>query len=410
MQQSESSISYGGWRVVLASLAGLAVSPGPLVFGSFGILAGAFEAQYGWGRGDIMFSLTIFNLATIMAAPFIGRLIDKLGARKILIVSIILFGAALAVPYFGLASLLHFYIIVFIAGAVSPGAQSMSYTRLITSWFDRNRGLAIGIAASGLGVGYALIPPLVDYTIEAYGWQTTFAVLGGVVFAIPLTFVLLFARPKPGLEAGPDNQALYGVTAREAIRKPSFWIIATTIMLFSCLLTGFVPHIVPLLRDLGVTGADAAKIAGAFGVTTFLGRVVAGFLLDRFFAPHVAIAFFSVSLAGLALILFAETQMIMLIAVMMVGVGFGAESDLIGYFVSRYFGLKAFGQIYGYILSAFIIGAAIGPIILGYGFDYMGRYDEVLTAFIGVGLIGLVILSRLGPYNYAPEKAPPAET
>ena len=81
MQQSETSISYPGWRVVLASLAGLAISPGPLVFGSIGILAGAFEAQYNWGRGDIMLSLTVFNMSTIIAAPFVGRLIDRLGAR-----------------------------------------------------------------------------------------------------------------------------------------------------------------------------------------------------------------------------------------------------------------------------------------------------------------------------------------
>ncbi|MEM1102829.1 MAG: MFS transporter [Pseudomonadota bacterium] len=399
-QQLESRLTYGGWPVVGASLVGLAVSPGPLVFGSLGILAGAFQSEFGWGRGDVMFALTVFNLSTIVAAPFIGRLMDQIGARRVLIIFVSLFGASLATPYFGLSSLFHLYAVLFVAGAFSPGAQSMPYTRLITSWFDRRRGLAIGLAASGLGAGYAVIPPLVDHVLTQYGWRATFGALGASVFAIPLIFVLLLARPKPTSQGVLESTSLPGKTAREAIQTRDFWVIASTILLFSCLLTGFVPHIVPLLKDEGLTGAVAAKYAAAFGATTFLGRVVVGLLLDRFFAPTVAIVFFSISLVGFVLLLGAAAPGALLIAVLLVGVGFGAESDLIAYFVSRYFGLKSFGQIYGYMLSAFIIGAAIGPIALGYGYDYFGRYTEVLVTFVGVGLLGLLALTRLGPYPF----------
>jgi MFS family permease len=170
------------------------------------------------------------------------------------------------------------------------------------------------------------------------------------------------------------------------------------ISIMSAFLTGLLPHIVPLLKDRGLTATMAASAAGFMGLATFFGRILVGYLLDRFFAPHIAIFFFFLAALGLGILIDADTMPLQLLAIFLIGLGFGAESDLIGYLVGRYFGLKSFAQIYGYVLAGFLLGAGIGPYMLGLSFEHWGSYQHILAIGCGMSIFSCLLFSLMSPY------------
>ena len=153
--------------------------------------------------------------------------------------------------------------------------------------------------------------------------------------------------------------------------------MASSILLASAALTGVVPHIVLLALDNGFPPARAAVTASVYGLSTIFGRVLVGWFADRFFVPRVAAVFFAMSVLGFALagLYAAHAGFPMLVFLsLVIGLGFGAESDVIALLIVRYFGLRSFGAIYGWLLSAFLIGASVGPPLFGIGHDHFGNY------------------------------------
>jgi MFS family permease len=401
--ENEGSKSYFGWKILFVSVVGMMFSPGPLVFGTLGVVLLPLQQEYNWGRAELMLSLTIFTLASILAAPFIGRLIDRFGVKKILIPSIVLMGLTLAVIPSSLHSLKLFYSIAFIAGVVSTGAQSIAYVRLLSSWFNQRLGFTIGIAASGLGLGYMVMPTLVQLILNIADWRSAYYMLAALVMLISLPLVSFVIRnepavPKTDVTTTTEKPILAGLLASEAIKTRNFWLMCTAITIMSMFLTGLLPHIVPLLKDRQITATMAATGASLMGLATFIGRIIVGYLLDRFFAPHIAIFFFSLAALGLGILIDASTMPLLLLAIFLLGLGFGAESDLIGYLVGRYFGLKSFAQIYGYVLAGFLLGAGIGPYLLGLSFNHWGSYQYILTIGCGMSIVSCVLFSLMSPY------------
>jgi MFS family permease len=125
-----------------------------------------------------------------------------------------------------------------------------------------------------------------------------------------------------------------------------------------------------------------------------------GYLLDRFFAPKVAAVFFGGAAVGICLLWIGSTAAILFTGALFVGLGLGSELDLIAYLISRYFGLRAFGRVYSSAFAAFALAAALGPLIMGAGFDLTGSYRAPLIAFLAATVIGAVLMTRLGPYKY----------
>lgn len=164
---------------------------------------------------------------------------------------------------------------------------------------------------------------------------------------------------------------------------------------------GLTAHIVPLLTDRGVAPRQAAGVISVIGIALLVGRLLAGYLLDRVFAPYVAMAFTVLPFVGVVLLLVAVTIPTAVVAVLLVGPGLGAEVDLIAFLLSRYLGMRAFGEVYGYLFALFLLGNGIGPVLLGTSFQYTGSYTPALAA-CAAGLVlasGLVL--RLGPYRFA---------
>ncbi len=153
-----------------------------------------------------------------------------------------------------------------------------------------------------------------------------------------------------------------------------------------------------MLTDRGVSFEAAAGAVSMIGLSLIFGRLLAGYLLDRLFAPYVAIAFLCGPIVGLLLLSQGAVGSVAVVSAALLGLGIGAEIDLIGYMVSRYFGLKAFGEIYGYLFAIFIVGTGVGPMMLGFSFDNLGGYGPMLVVFAGLLGLSCLLMLRLGEY------------
>ncbi|MGH8245214.1 MAG: MFS transporter, partial [Gammaproteobacteria bacterium] len=189
-----------------------------------------------------------------------------------------------------------------------------------------------------------------------------------------------------------------GYTGMEAVRTRQFWFMLVSFFLVGVCATGSTAHLVPLLQDRGVSATQAAQIASMLGIAVIFGRILAGWLMDRLFAPFVGIGFMIGPIIGLMLLALGATGAGAYLAATLVGLAIGAEVDILGYFTSRYGGLKSFGLLYGFMLASFQFGGGIGPAIMGLGFDRTGSYTAALWTFSAFFAITCVLFGMLGPY------------
>jgi MFS family permease len=162
-------------------------------------------------------------------------------------------------------------------------------------------------------------------------------------------------------------------------------------------------HMPILLTDRGMSPERAAQASSLIGIALIVGRLASGYLLDRFFAPYVGMGFFGASVAGLAILWTGQTGGVALGAAFLVGLGMGAETDLMAYMISRYFGLRALATAYGYLFAAFMLAGALGTLLMGVGFDHFHSYTVPLAGFCIAALCAVGLLMRLGPYSYGIE-------
>jgi MFS family permease len=159
-----------------------------------------------------------------------------------------------------------------------------------------------------------------------------------------------------------------------------------------------------MLTDRGISAARAALASSALGLAFVAGRVVAGYLADRFFAPYVSVGFFIGMAGGLALLWAGSGGAGAFLGGSLVGLGMGGEGDLMPYMTSRYFGLRSFGEIYGSIFAIFTFAGAVAPLLMAVGFDRTGSYQAPLSFFLVATLTSIVLMTRLGPYRFRPTR------
>jgi len=403
---------FYGWVIVLISAIGLLFSLSTLVALTFGIFMRALAEEFGWNRAEISLAYSIALLLLAIASPLIGKMVDRWGARRVITLAAVLFGGALMSLALLTPRLWHFYLVFSAVVIIGGGASLIPYNRVISTWFDRRRGLALGLSMAGLGIGAFLMPALAHYLITHWGWRTAYAVLGSFPIAIVAPLVGLWFREEPedlGLlpDGRPDSsmrsasgaEGAWGMSPSEALRTRTFWIMGTAFFLMSLCVIGIMVHLAPLLMDRGFSEAQAAWAMSVFGVALLLGRVTCGILLDRFFAPYVGASFFGAAAIGILLLWLEVQGVAAFFAAFLVGLVMGAEVDVIAYLVSRYFGLRSFGEIYGYGFSLYLLGGMVGPPLMGANFEALGSYSEVLLGMLGAVLVAAVLMTRLGEYQ-----------
>ncbi|CAN5477661.1 MFS transporter [soil metagenome] len=388
------------WKVVLAAGAGVGVGLTGLPFYTFGVFIKPLSEDMGWSRAAISTGMLCLNSAVVLTGPFIGSLIDRRGVRTVALLSLV--GLAIG---FGLLSIsgpgvATFYMAWLALAFLGCGTTPLTWTRAITLNFDKRRGLALGLALLGTGIASLIGPPLVQKLIAAYGWQGGYRGMGLFVLlcVVPIVYFGIGSGKSPAQSARASAAPLVGLAYGQAMRSGRFWTIACGIFLVILGQAGFTVHLIPLLGDRGIAPGQAAGVAGLLGLSVIVGRVLVGLLLDRFHAPKVARIFLALPALALAVLHVRADLPSAYFAAALLGLAAGAEVDLLSYLISRYFGLRSYGAIYGTALSLFGLGAGLGPILTGLAFDSFGSYDPALLAGIFAFLAGAGLIGMLGRY------------
>ena len=406
----ENSRASSPWWVVAGSALGLIVGNGPVMQFTFGVFVKPLSEAFNTDRGTVSAALLVGLVATGLATPLVGRAMDRAGIRTVALPAITLFALGMAAIGLLANSPLVLMLLYGLTGLAAAGQTPLPYSKSIIALFDRRRGLALGIAMAGVGIGTALMPFIAQRLIVAVGWRGAYVALGALTLLIALpSMAVLVARPgRTQREASLGlRPALEGLTAAEARRTPKFWVLGIAFFTVAMAAAGVVAHIVPLLTDRGVDPRSATAAISAAGLALIVGRLLAGWALDKVHAPRVAIVFFALPLIGILLLLLTSDLRLALLAAVLVGLGLGAEVDLIAFLQSRYLGMRAFGEIYGYLFAIFMLGSGLGPFLMGTTFHRFQGYSVGLASLACGLVLACFLMLRLGPYVYGttPEAA-----
>lgn len=384
----------------------------PLPFYTIGVFAIPLTQNFGWGMDTVMAALPVFTIAALFSSPTVGYIADKFGARKTALTSILLFGLCFMAFALNTGSKTLYLILWVVLAFAGAGTLPMTWTRAITNWFNQNRGLALGLSLLGTGIFGAVAKLYASELIEAFGWQYAYVgvALLPLVIALPIAFFFFrdtddpkvadkVARMRAELPGHAEGNNL-GMTVAQTMRDWKFWLLACCFILISFAIGGPIPNLERLFSSKGFETSDAVILASAIGYAVLIGRLLGGYLMDRFWAPAVAFVLLSVPAISCLLLQSAElSYSSALIAVIILGFGAGVEYDLLAYLVSRYFGMKNYSAIYGILYGFFAMGAGFGPYIFGRFFTETGSYDTILSyAFIAF-LAGSIPLLLLGKYR-----------
>jgi MFS family permease len=387
--------SGAGWRVVAGCFVGLLFSVGTVVVYSFGLVAPAIADERGWTVREIGGALGAFSLATVIAAPIYGRLIDRQGERRVIFMSAV----ALALTLMALAwlplSLWQTYAAFALLGLAGGGTLPSGFARIVVGWFQRRRGLALGTAMTGVGVGAALMPLLLSPVIADYGWRSGLMVLsaGILIVALPVMWALL--RPGP-LTTGAALQGT-GDALGGFLRTPAFIILAVFALLSGALLIAAIGNFVPLLTERGVASADAARFQALVGVSVIVARLVIGHAFDRLSAPLVMAVVFATTGVTLSSLTQFDGTPFYVAAAIGIGIAVGAEMDVLAFLVGRYFPPTHFARLFGLLFAAYSLGGFLGPTIFAL-FPGVPMWPVLaVLAFIAAANIGVLALEGATP-------------
>ncbi|MDE1149801.1 MAG: MFS transporter [Azospirillaceae bacterium] len=401
-----------GWRLVLAAATGVGLGITGLSFYTLGIFIGPLTQEFGWSRTEIASATLLTTATTLFLGYPVGRLVDRFGGRRVGLTSLLLLALGLA----GLSrigpSLTGFYLSFGAAMVMGAGTLPVVWTRAINTVFDQARGLALGLTLAGTGVCAILAPPFTQWLVANHGWRAAYLGQGALVAVLGLVVVgLLFQEPvAPKATIAQPVPILPGFSAAQARRTRRFWLLGFGMLVVSFAIAALIVHLVPLLVGGGMARGDAVWFASLLGFAIIIGRLGVGSLVDRFHPPAVAFAVMAAAAFGCGLLALSSGRPgLATAAVVLVGLAAGAEVDLVAFLVSRYFGMREYGAIYGWQLGFFALGAGLGPMTLGRLYDLTGGYGAGLGACaLGLALGGLA-LGALGPMPHRfPETAPAA--
>jgi len=403
------------WWVVAATVLALIVGAGPIDVFAFGVFLKPITADLGIGRGIFSSALTLHATIGAIACPVFGWMIDRWGVRRCMVPGIVLYALSIAAGALIQADPFAVTLLIFaVTGFASPVGGPIPFSTVIAQWFDRQRGLALGIGMAGVGLGVALMPQLAAELIRHFGWRTAYLGMAIAVMVFAFLPVALLVREPPDFAARPERGQsrgaalnLPGAGVGQAFRSGLFWGLGLAFFLDVIAINGTLTHIVALLTDRGIALQTATAALSGTGIALLAGRILSGWFLDRFWGPYVAVGFFVMPMIGLALLMSQAAGAVPFIGAICCGLGIGAEIDLMAFFVSRYFGLRNYAKIYGTMFGMFGFGVGIGPALSGFSFDRFHSYRPIFVVYEIMLLVTCVIFLRPGPYPYPAGRHPP---
>ncbi|MGC1295259.1 MAG: MFS transporter [Alloacidobacterium sp.] len=390
---SESSIRYAGWGVAAAAFIGVMVSFAPIVPYTFSLFLNPLHAAFGWKREAIGGTFALAAITVALVSPGIGVLLDRFAPRRIILPAILIFACALASlsrlgPHIG-----QFYLTFFVLGLVANGTAQFAYTRTVLTWFHKHRGFALALILTGSGVGSVLIPPITQWVIQHHGWRSAYLMLGGIaLLGFPLTAFLVRNRPDT-FAVHADHSSDPSASVAGALRSAAFWILAGIIMLSAFSENGLVTNLAAILTEHKVSAESAALALSVRGGAGIIGRLCVGFLIDRFSPQRIQTFILLLSAMGTLILAFAGSSAVALIGAALLGIGLGSEADVAPYLLARYFGRQHFSVLYGLTWTAYAIGGATGPMVIGHLYDRAGFYQPRFIVYLACVAFAAAVLS-----------------
>ena len=388
-------------RVLATACCGVFAGFGSLFIYTFGIFLKPLAAEFGWSRAQVSLGFMGAVLAVAICSPFLGRLLDRYPARRIVLPCTLIYGIGFASLGLLTHHLAHFVGVLILLGIVGNGTTQLGYARVVSAWFDRSRGRALAAVMAGSGLGSMVFPPLAQRLITSYGWRSAYGILGGLALLVALPFAALFLyEPDSSAEATRKAEI-----AKEGVLQDvltfRFLGIALALLLFSLATNGLNTHWAALLTDQGHSGAIAAAVLSTAGFATLASKLSTGYLLDRFYGNHAVAGLFVVCALGFLVILYGGATWMAFGAAALIGIGMGAESDAVPYLLTRYFGLERFSELYGYTWSVYAVAGGSGPLLAGAVFDATHSYRVALSGFFILVLIAAGLFAALPKYRRA---------
>lgn len=407
---------FYGWVVLAVAALGIFAS-GPGQSHIFSVFIAPISSDLGISRTSVASAYALATLVAAFGLPYVGRLIDRFGVRRVLLVVALLFGAA-AVAFARTTGLLWLTLGFAALRFLGQGSLMLNCANLVAQWFDRRRGFALSLMALGFSASMAVHPPLAQWLSEQIGWRAAWLWLGVLTWLLLIPPVLLLVQNKPedlGLQPDGDRKrgdgtdqlatapgAEVGLTVKQAIRTSAFWITALSLATFSMLVTALFFHQVSIFTDQGVDANVAARVFSVSAITMVIGMPLIGRLLDRFPTQPIFAGAMLTQSAALITIVFVHD----LTSAVLYGIVFGINNAAVQthytYVWPRFFGRRHLGSIQGTAQTIGVIGASIGPLPFGAAFDLYGNYVGVLLAssvlpVVCAGAILLMKLPRLEP-------------
>ncbi|MCB9930809.1 MAG: MFS transporter [Alphaproteobacteria bacterium] len=378
-----------------------------------GLFFDPIQAELGLDRTEIALAYGSATLVAALLLPRMGRLVDRHGPANM--IWLIALGLGLAAVGFSFATGWLYLAIGFgFLRFLGQGSLMLNCANMAAQWFDKKRGLALGLMALGFPISIALHPPFTQWLIATVGWREAWVWLGVLtwVMLIPPALLFLYNRPEDvglrpdgaaALKAGERAPPLTGFTKAEALRMPAFYLIVAGMFSLSMLVTSLHVEYTGILKAHGLDPQVAASMFTVSGVTAALLMPLVGRLLDALPTKWMFFGGLWVQSASLLAITFVQNWEGAVVFAMIFGLNNAVTMTYVGYLWPRYFGRKHLGSIQGTGQMIIIFGASIGPVPLGWALDSWGEYDTMLRllALIPVGISVLVAL--LMPHPRLPE-------
>ncbi len=398
-------VFYGYW-IVVATFLFASIYSG-CGFYAFSLFVIPLQTDLGWDRGEVMATLTIFFLISGLSAPLVGRIIDRYGARRIMASGALVAGIGYALV--GLTNDLWYFYATYVIIGIGMAAMGMvPITAVVSNWFEKRRGMAIGIMSAGLGAGgFALSPLVGGYLIPSFGWRISYLALAVFVWLlIPLALLVIKTKPadmglypdgRQAPEATPNDKspALIsgGLTSRMALVTSTFWLMAFSFFTHGFSEISILQNHVPYLEGIGFSAVLVAGVHGIVGLWSLIGKFGFGWLCDRILPKYACAIGIGLQVVGTILLMSIQpaspTALLWLYAFIM-GLGVGGWLPTMAMLVSTNFGLIAYGAIFGMISLSQSVGGAPGPLVAGYIYDATGAYQWVFIIVIALYIVSML--------------------
>lgn len=399
-----------GWRLVLASMLGVALGATPVPFYTIGLFAPQLAHAFHWRFGQIQLGVLISSLVTTACLPVVGVIADRIGVRATALTSLALFGLSFMSFALSTPSLMQFYVTWAVMGVLGAGTLPITWTRAINNQFDERKGLALGLCLMGTGVFGILSKPLVTWWIAVLGWRGAYIAVGLLPILIALPVGLLFFHEgaqrldRAGQKAADAERraAAAGFSVPQALHDWRFWLIGVAVTATAFAVGGPTPNMENILGTDGFSIAQVTSLTPLIGASVILGRLASGWLMDRVWAPAVACGL--LCLPAIACLMLASRSLSYqeaFAAIGLIGLAAGMESDLVAFLVARYFGIKNYASVYGLIYVFYALGGAVAASAFGRAYDQTHSYTGILTVAAVILVAGAASFLTLGRYRFA---------